>query len=198
MALTRIILKGDLAERFTPELTADIESVHDAVDCLQANYSNFRSYLFQSDELGYGYHVFAGEWQLDQKDLSAPVGSQVIVICPAIIGAGGFGKIILGLGLLGLGLTGVGFLGLSASTLALTGGTLALSGVAGLFATPQTNQKEEQEKKNSLLFGNSVNTAGLGGRVGIVYGFRIEVTSMVLSAGVRTDFILDDSPEESD
>lgn len=196
MALTTIRLEGDLAEKFTPELQADVSSVRDAIDVLQANYSDFRSYLIQSDEFGYGYHVFIGDWNIEQKDIFSPVGTQTIVIIPVVAGAGGnFGKIILGVGLIAVGVMtgGVGFI--SASTLILTGATMALSGIVGLFATPQNN-KEEDEKKNSLLFGNSINAATTGGRLAVVYG-RIECTSMVLSASIRSYLVEDDSDEES-
>lgn len=194
MALTKVVLLGELADRFTPELVADVDSVRDAADVLQANYADFRSYMIESTELGYGFFVFVGEWQLEEKDLGSPVGTQAITIAPAIAGAGNIGKIILGVGLLGLGLTGVGFLGLSASTLMLTGGVMALSGIMGLFSTPQT-PKESDEKKNSLLFGNANNTVSAGGRVGVVYG-KIEATSAVISAAIRSYLVDDDSPED--
>ncbi len=205
MSLTKIILKDDLAQRFCFELKVDVNSVAEAMRALEANYPAIRPYFATAHERGFGFEVYVGDWNIEEKHIYAPIGKQQITIAPALMGSGNFGKIILGVGLLGLGLAGVGFLGISASTLALVGGTMALSGIVGLFNQPKTPQNDD-EKKASLTFSGGVNTAGQGGRLALTYGGGgwgnngyedgLLVGSQVLSASIRSWLTSDDSDDD--
>lgn len=207
MPLTKIVLKDDLAYRFCFELKVDVNSVAEAMRALEANYPAIRPYLATAHERGYGFEVYVGDWQIEYKHLSAPTGHQQITIAPALIGSGGaFGKILLGVGLIALGAFtgGVGFL--SSQTLFLVGGTMALSGIVGLFNQPKTPQNED-EKKASLIFSGGVNNASQGGRLALAFGGGgwgnngyedgLLVGSQVLSASIRSWLVDDDSEDES-
>lgn len=192
MPLTTIYLKGDLADRFTAEFRADINSAREAIRALEANFDGFRQHLVQSHEDGVGYRILVGEdWELDASQLLLPTGRSPITIIPVVGGSGGVGKIIAGAAMLGLGLTGVGLLGLTASTTALTGGVLLLGGLVGMFNRP----KDEEEKKTTLAFNGATNTVGSGGVVPVVYGELI-VGSQVISAQIRTVTELEDDDDD--
>lgn len=207
MPLTKIVLKDDLAYRFCFELKVDVNSVAEAMRALEANYPAIRPYFATAHERGYGFEVYVGDWQIEQKHIYAPTGNQQITIAPALIGSGGaFGKIILGVGLIALGVFtgGVGFI--PASTLILVGTTMALSGIVGLFNQPKTSEKTDDEKKASLIFNGGVNTATQGGRLGLAYGGGgwkgdtyddgLLCGSQVLSGSIRSWMVNDDSPDD--
>jgi predicted phage tail protein len=207
MPLTRIILKDELADRFCPELRVDVNSVAEAVRMLEANYPDIRPYLATAHERGYGFEVYVGDWQIEEKHIFCATGRQEITIAPALIGSGGvFGKIILGIGLIALGVVtgGIGFI--SASSLILVGGTMALSGILGLFGQPKAQGKADDEKKASLIFGGGVNVASQGGRMALAYGGGgwsssvysdgLLVGSQVLSAAIRSWLTEDDGADD--
>jgi predicted phage tail protein len=197
--LTKIYLKGDLADKFTPELQACVSCAREAIWALEANYPGFRQYMVQSYESGMGYRVLVGEaWELRDDQLDLPTGRSTITIIPVVGGGGGpIGKIGLGIGMLALGLTGVGIplVGLTASTMALTGGVLLLSGLMGLFNRPKDDKKEGRE--TSLIFNGAVNTVASGGVVPVVYG-ELLVGSQVISAGIRVVTEMFDDEDDSD
>lgn len=207
MPMTTIILKGDLAGKFTPKLRGDVNSVREAVMLLEANFPALRMHLATAHERGFAYEVYVGDWQIEAKHLYAPTGRQQIVIAPVIMGSGGnIGKIILGVGLVALGVFtgGVGFI--SASSLILVGGTMALSGILGLFNQPKAPNPNDDEKKASLIFNAGVNTISQGGRMPLMYGGGgyksgvyddgMLVGSQVLSASIRSWLTSDDSDDE--
>jgi predicted phage tail protein len=105
---TKIILKDELADLFVGELVADVNSVREAVSCMEANFPAFRSHLARSHERGYAYEVYVGDWNIEEKHLHYPTGQQSITIAPVLMGAGNFGKIILGVGFTGSGFGGCG------------------------------------------------------------------------------------------
>jgi predicted phage tail protein len=193
MPLTTIYLKGDLADLFTAQFRANVNSVREAIRALEANFNGFRQHLMRSDQQGIGYKVVVGEaWELDQSQLLVPTGRSPITIIPVVGGSGVAGKIIAGAALLGLGLTGVGLLGFSAATVALTGGVLLLGGIMSLFNRPKD---DKDEKKATLAFNGPVNTVGAGGVVPVVYGELI-VGSQVISAQIRTETQLEDDDDD--
>lgn len=191
MPISKVYLKGDLGERFTPEIELEINCVRDAIRLLEVNYPGFREHLIRCDEAGIGFQVFVGEeWNLSEVEIYYPVGAQPITIIPVAAGSGGFGKILSGVGLLALGLSGVGLLGIAPATIALTGGVMVLQGIVGLFNRPKGDADEEEAQK-SLMINGAVNTAAAGGVMPIVYGELI-AGSQVASGSVRSKTIIFD------
>lgn len=199
MPLATIHLYDELAQEFTSSLVADITSTRDAVDALQANYPTFRQTIIRQASEGYAYKIVVGDsWQLGEEDLEKPIGRQSIHFYPVIAGSGNIGKIVLGVALLGVGLLATGpILGVSATTIALVGGSLALQGILGLFANPTTEDPNtEDETKPSLVMSGVVNTVASGGRIPIAYGRGLICGSQVISAAVRSTYIEFDDDDD--
>jgi len=175
-----IKLGGDLADRFAPEITANISSVAEGIRCLRANFKGFASYLFEAANRGVSYEIQVGYELIEEHQLQCPIEKKIqsIRITPVIAGRGTIAKIIGGVALLGLGLAGVGFLGLSATTLAITGGALLFSGISALFS---------RQDHNSMIFNGSQTTTKEGNRVPIVYGLAL-VGLYLVSASITTSY----------
>jgi predicted phage tail protein len=196
--LTRIILKEDLAEKFCAELTFDITCPLDAINAIECNYPGFRAYLMQQSREGFMYQVTAGDdWDLTEEDLALPIGDRPLTITPVMVGEGKIGSLIAGGVLLGLGLTGVGVI-FSAATTALIGGTLALQGLKGLFASPKVpDSNEKKEANKSIIQNGATNISSSGGRMQIAFGRDIFIGSQVVSALITTVYKELDEEDDS-
>jgi predicted phage tail protein len=196
MPMVTVVLKDELADRFISEIRLNVGSVKEAIRALESAFPTFRNYMVVAHERGVGFQITVGDWAIEQQHVSMPTGKQTITIAPTPLGGGGaFGKILLGIGLVVLGATGVGFLGLSAASVALIGGSLALSGIMELFNQPKAPDPNDAKNKPSLIFNGGVNTTTQGGRLPVVYG-ELLVGSQVLSASIRSYMIEDDSDDE--
>lgn len=184
----KVNLKGDLS-RFNPGCLMFVSSVRELMRALEAQFSDFRQYLIYQVQQGINYEILVGGNHIGEESLDAPIGNLDVTIIPVPRGQGGnIIKIVAGVALLALGLTGVGIVG-SAGATALLGGTLALSGVVGLFSTPEA--PEDDSKKQSFIFSGAVNTSSATGVVPVVYGCGwrgtgLMVGSLVISAAIRT------------
>ena len=202
--LRKLKLYGQLAEFIGhKEFEIKVSSVSQAVSFLIHNFPEVERFMSPKY-----YQVKVGNYEIDENEISYPVGQEDIHFIPAISGAGkGFGKILLGAALIGAaflvpgGLSlsagfqgGFGFGALTGTTGALVkgmvyvGASLVLSGVSDLlFPLPEPQKfNSEEDPQLSFNFSGVQNTSRAGTPVPIVYG-EIITGSVVISAAIDTN-----------
>ena len=191
--LRKLKLYGQLAEFIGhKEFEIKVSSVSQAVSFLIHNFPEIERFMSPKY-----YQVKVGNYDIDENEISYPVGQEDIHFIPAISGAGrGFGKILLGAALIGLSFaTGAGVFGsalaknLGAISFAKNiGFALVLGGVSDmLFPLPQPQKfNSEEDPQLSFSFSGVQNTSRAGTPVPIVYG-EIFTGSVVISAAIDTN-----------
>ena len=200
--LRKIKLYGELAEFVGhKEFEVQVDSLAKAVSFLINNFEGIDKFMSPKY-----YQVKIGNYEIDESELTYPIGKEDIHFIPVITGAGGIGRILGGAALIGLSF-GVG--GLFASPLAFGGGgiglataglgakitfgigaSLALGGVSDMLF-PMQKPKEfssEQDPRLSFSFSGTQQTSRAGTPVPIVYG-EIFTGSVVISGGIDTEQI---------
>ena len=122
--LSKIKVYGRLA-RFIGERTfeAEVNSPIEAFKFLIANFPKLESHILQQN-----YCVKVGDYEINEKEMDIPVGSQEIKIVPVAVGAGrGFGRFLGGLLVVGLVMATGGAAGVSLGA----GGGLGFGTAAG-------------------------------------------------------------------
>jgi len=200
MSLRKIKLYGQLAKFVgEPVLEAEVSSAAQAVRFLCVNFKGIEKHM--ADQY---YKVMANDWNLAEDEIRYPTGQSDISIIPVVGGAGGnTTRIILGVALIAAAVWlpgsnavfgaggGLGF-GTTAGTFsayALAGNigiALVLSGVAGLLTPVQDVPKTEDDPKRSFSFSGIQNTSRAGVAVPLVYGTKVMVGSVVVSAAIDT------------
>ncbi len=202
--LRKIKLYGELAKFVGhKEFDVQVDTIGKAISFLVHNFPGIESYMSPKY-----YQVKVGNYDIDENELTYPIGQEDIHFIPVISGAGrGFGKIILGAALIGIGMAtgGITFAsffnpavvpyapgfaaasGLVKATIAI-GGSLVLSGVSDmLFPLPQPGDfNSEEDPRLSFSFSGVQNTSRAGTPVPIVYG-EIITGSVVISAAIDTN-----------
>jgi len=201
--LRRVKLYGQLAEFIGhKEFEVQADTVGKAVSFLIHNFPEVESYMSPKY-----YQVKVGNYEIDENEISYPVGQEDIHFIPSITGAGkGLGKILLGAALIGLAIMnpsvgfglgpgglGGGFATASGAfsltaTLGNIGIALVLSGVSEmLFPVPEPQKfTSEEDPQLSFNFSGVQNTSRAGTPVPIVYG-EIITGSVVISAAIDTN-----------
>ena len=203
--ISKVLLYGDLAEKFGKELEIHGSNCAKVLQILEANFpGKFYSRLKTGE-----FFV----WQDDERGIETPedvvmgTGKPELHIMPAVAGAGGRGGLlaILGTVLLGAAVVFSGALaaptlgaGVSAlfsggtvwSTVATIGLGLTLSGVSQLVApmpdTSRTDSNERSEDRPSYLYTGPVQNVNEGGAIPLVYG-RPFVGGIIVSGGVAVE-----------
>ena len=197
--LRKLKLYGQLAEFIGhKEFEIKVNSVSQAVSFLIHNFPEIESYMNPKY-----YQVKIGNYDIDESELSYPVGQEDIHFIPEISGAGsGMGKVLLGAALIGgaflfTPLTMGSFFspivapGSFAAAMPLTkaaigiGAALVLQGVSDmLFPLPEPQKfNSEEDPQLSFNFSGVQNTSRAGTPVPIVYG-EIITGSVVISAAI--------------
>lgn len=195
--LSKIKVYGRLAH-FLQERTfeAEVRSPVDAIRFLTANFPDLQSHMIDQN-----YCVKVGEYEINDKELNIPVGSQEIKIVPVATGARGVGRFLLGAVLIGVAIAApAAGLGLGQGTSAFMFGTsggaalaaaagnlgiyLALSGVAQMISPVQNNTANDDP--NSFNFNGILNTINAGVAIPVVYG-EVFTGSIIVSAGIDTE-----------
>jgi predicted phage tail protein len=200
--LRKLKLYGQLAEFIGhKEFEIKVSSVSQAVSFLIHNFPEVERYMSPKY-----YQVKVGNYEIDENEISYPVGQEDIHFIPAISGAGrGIGKVLLGAALIGgaflfTPLTMGSFFspivapGSFAAAGAMTkaaigiGASLVLSGVSDmLFPLPKLPDfNSEEDPQLSFNFSGVQNTSRAGTPVPIVYG-EIFTGSVVISAAIDTN-----------
>ena len=202
--LRKIKLYGELAEFVGhKEFEVQVDSLAKAVSFLINNFEGIDRFMSPKY-----YQVKVGSYEVDESELSHPIGQEDIHFIPVISGAGrGMGKILLGAALIGIGMAAGGITfssffnpavvpyapgfasasGLVKATIAI-GGSLVLSGVSDmLFPLPEPQKfNSEEDPQLSFNFSGIQNTSRAGTPVPIVYG-EIITGSVVISAAIDTN-----------
>ena len=200
--LRKLKLYGQLAEFIGhKEFEIKVNSVSQAVSFLIHNFPEVERFMGPKY-----YQVKVGSYDIDENELSYPVGQEDIHFIPAISGAGrGMGKVLLGAALIGgaflfTPLSMGSFFspivapGSFAAAMPLTkaaigiGAALVLSGVSDmLFPLPEPQKfNSEEDPQLSFNFSGVQNTSRAGTPVPIVYG-EIITGSVVISAAIDTN-----------
>jgi len=200
--LRKLKVYGQLAEFIGhKEFEIKVNSVSQAVSFLIHNFPEVERFMGPKY-----YQVKVGNYDIDESELSYPVGQEDIHFIPAISGAGrGMGKVLLGAALIGgaflfTPLTMGSFFspivapGSFAAAMPLTkaaigiGAALVLSGVSDmLFPLPEPQKfNSEEDPQLSFNFSGVQNTSRAGTPVPIVYG-EIITGSVVISAAIDTN-----------
>ena len=177
-----IKLRGALGKRFSKEFKCVAASTAQAIRFLEVNLKEFRDWILAAHERGIVFRVLNNNYELDESELTDPLGEGwTIEIIPLFAAAGRTVKILLGAALLIGGISGLGFLGLSPLQMIITGSLLLISGIMG----NRTPKPDDTENTRSFVFSGQTNTSSSGNRMSVVYG-RILTGSLVLSAAVRS------------
>jgi len=197
--LRKLKLYGQLAEFVGhKEFEIKVSSVSQAVSFLIHNFPGIESYMSPKY-----YQVKVGNYEIDENEISYPVGQEDIHFIPAISGAGrGFGKILLGAALIagaffmpvaaggqsllaGIKAGSLAKVGLLTKSMVYVGASLVLQGVSDLlFPLPEPQKfNSEEDPQLSFNFSGVQNTSRAGTPVPIVYG-EIITGSVVVSAAI--------------
>ena len=202
--LRKIKLYGELAEFVGhKEFEVQVDSLAKAVSFLINNFEGIDRFMSPKY-----YQVKVGSYEVDESELSHPIGQEDIHFVPVITGAGrGFGKVLLGAALIGLsfisfggapglgaafkgGFTAAKFakVGFISKGLAGLGTALVLQGVSDmLFPVPEVPEFESEENPRlSFSFGGTQQTGRAGTPVPLVYG-EIFTGSVVISGSIDTE-----------
>ena len=203
--LRKVKLYGELAKFVGhKEFEVKVETVGKAVSFLIHNFPGVEALMSPKY-----YQVKVGNYDIDETELSYPVGKEDIHFIPAISGAGGgLGKVLAGAALIGFSLMmpGGGLFGSSAfgifggpiakaglyatigTAASAIGASLVLSGVSDmLFPLPEPQKfNSEEDPQLSFNFSGVQNTSRAGTPLPIVYG-EIITGSVVISAAIDTN-----------
>ena len=179
--LRKIKLYGELAEFVGhKEFEVQVDSFAKAVSFLINNFEGIDKFMSPKY-----YQVKVGNYEIDESELTYPIGQEDIHFIPVIVGAGGgTRRLLLGAALIGVGVlsggatftasgfTGTGFLGGTTAVLGNVGIGLAIAGVSEmLFPLPKPKEfTSEQDPKLSFNFSGTQQTSRAGTPVPIVYG----------------------------
>ena len=202
--LRKIKLYGELAEFVGhKEFEVQVDSLAKAVSFLINNFEGIDRFMSPKY-----YQVKVGSYEVDESELSHPIGQEDIHFVPVITGAGrGFGKVLLGAALIGLsfisfgGAPGLGAafkggfsaakfakVGFISKGLAGLGTALVLQGVSDmLFPVPEVPEFESEENPRlSFSFGGTQQTGRAGTPEPLVY-VEIFTGSVVISGSIHTE-----------
>ena len=199
--LRKIKLYGQLAKFIGKRvLEADVATAAEAVRMLAANFPGLEQHMAEQH-----YRVTVGTYDLGLDEIHDPAGQQDIKIVPVVAGAGGVGKILIGIALIAAAfIPGFGFAAAAAATattaataagftaigsvLFSLGASLVLGGVAQLISpVPKVPQgpDTDNDPRKTYNFSGIQQTSRQGVPVPAVYGLTL-VGSVVVSAGTDT------------
>ncbi len=199
--LRKIKLYGELA-KFLGQKTfeAEVNNAAQAIRFLVVNFPKLEKHM--SDR---HYKVILDNWELEEKELHYPSGTNDIKIVPVVGGAGGnFGQVLLGAALIGasfmfpgagmfgttsfFGQTAVagGFLTKVGTITSVIGASLVLNGISQMLTPVETIPESNQDPRRSFNFSGIQNTSKAGVAVPVIYG-RTMTGSVVISANITNE-----------
>jgi predicted phage tail protein len=110
-------------------------------------------------------------------------------LAPIVSGGGGFGKILLGIGLIAASaFMPATFLGVSSLTWGVLGGALVLQGVSSMIAG-KPKQPKDKDRQDSFLVPRGEASASQGRCVPKGYGERYVELKLLINSSVRVNDI---------
>ena len=165
-----------------------------------ALFPEFQAWVIEQHEKGVAWRVITDSSEgLSEDELTRETGVDTIILAPVIQGAGGVGKIVLGVLLIAVAIfVPAAAFGLkSMLAVGLLGGSLVLSGVADLLTpTPQLSgpkanyyssgtEASRSADLESNLFSRNQSTGGQGECVPLLYGQRRISSPRIVSFDLR-------------
>lgn len=194
--MRKILLYGELGNRFGREHNLEVRSAGEAIRAFCTNFPGFKKLMRDAHNYGVGFKVFVGHSSLSKEaDVSMPSSEKdVIRVVPVILGSGALVKGLIGAALIAasilvppVGVT-LGSVYLGANGVAFAIGTsLALSGVYEALSGPPKTASDglgSDVNGNAYIFDGPENVTRQGGCVPVGYG-RMMVGSTVISAGIE-------------
>lgn len=181
-------LYGHLGQQFGRSHELDVRTPAEAIRALSANFAKFAKVIADGQ-----WRVLVGGKAQTLEQIQDPLFADISIV-PAVTGASGVGKIILGAALIALAIFVPGstaFTVALASTAKAIGTSLLISGVSEVLFPPPSlgsGENERPENRPSYIFNGPVNTSGQGNPVPLCYG-RVRVGSQVISAGLYAEKI---------
>ena len=200
----KVILEGEIGDKFGREFTINADSFKDVVQCLNGNFPEFQKYLIEAEERNIGFTCHVGEAPItDERELllNYPEGAMVISALPAGSKSGG-AKLLAAAAIIAIMFTP--FLreyflittAATATTAATTSLTvlgyitagiavnLALSGLQQLMAPDPS--VDSQQSDESYLFQGTTQEAVEGDPVPIIYG-KLRVPGRPISSQIKNE-----------
>ena len=163
-----IRLKGQLGSKFGRVHRLAVASPAEAVRALCAMIPGFQTYLATSGENGIKFHVFLGDDNLTQEQLTSPAGRSPIIFAPVMAGAkSGVLAAIAGVVLIVVGvfLMFTPFAALAPFVIGAGVGLLAVGLAQMLAPSPPSEDKDKVEDRPSTSFNGAINTQAQGAPV---------------------------------
>lgn len=165
----------------------------DAMSALERIYPTLRSRIIEQSRQGIAYQVLVNGEEIDQSELSFALPENAdIDIYPVVTGGSTTVKIIAGVALLATGIGGIGVLGLSATSVALLGGSLLFS---ALYKAPSPDGTDVDDPK-SFAFSSGLNTDKPGSPAPLIVGKTL-VGSIVVSYRISAEYLRLDVPTDN-
>jgi len=198
--LKTVRLLGAAGQKFGRVFKIAAASPAEALRALEALRPGFYAWVLEQHERGVAWRVVTDQAEgLDKDELERGTSARTIIFAPVLQGAGGVGKILLGVALIAVAIFVPAPFGLSSIMLGvgLIGGALVLGGIADL-VTP-TPQLSGNNAKNSVsgteaarsadlesnLFSRNQGTGGQGECVPVLYGQRRVRSPRIISFDLR-------------
>ena len=198
--LKTVRLLGAAGRKFGRVFKIAAKSPAEVLRALEALRPGFYAWILEQHERGVAWRVVTDDPQgLDGDELERGTGSQTIIFAPVLQGAGGFGKIILGILLIAVAIfVPAAVFGLqSMLAVGVLGGALVLGGIAEMVTpTPQLSgpnaknnvsgtEASRGEDLQSNLFSRNQGTGGQGECVPVLYGQRRVRSPRIISFDLR-------------
>ena len=178
----KVVLEGELGEKFGNETYIDASSFGDVIRCFMANFDNFREYLLECDRKQIVFICKINNVAIDEKELPLRYGEGDMVITPVPAGSitgffKGIIKFVTGVVLLAVGIM-TGNIGL-----AIQGGLMAFQGLAEHLAPdPGTDRGEDPD----YLYSGTAQIIKESDPIPLLYG-RMRVPGKAISFDIRAN-----------
>lgn len=180
---TKIILKGNLGEKFGEEFNASVENPKEVIDFLSSQFPEFKNFLLAQKESQYKIICVGENWEKtllpnDPNLQTFPISGKTIIIEEVFEGSGdGFMRVFSPILLIGVGI-------LTGNTALIVGGVVqGLQSI--LFGYPP---KPSEEKRSVNFQGGSPRTQE-GTPIPIAIGSQIKIKDvMVLSYDIVSEY----------
>ena len=198
--LKTVRLLGAAGQKFGRVFKIAAASPAEALRALEALRPGFYAWILQQHERGVAWRVVTDQAEgLDKDELERGTSARTIIFAPVLQGAGGVGKILLGVVLIAVAIfVPAATFGLSSMLgVGLIGASLILGGIANLLTpTPRLSgfnaknsvsgtEAARSADLESNLFSRNQGTGGQGECVPVLYGQRRVRSPRIISFDLR-------------